>query len=680
MSLVRNIFGAIRSAWSRRPSAAKRSRRHILSGVDQLDHRQLLTVGFSGNVINDFPAATGPGVKFLTGGPVDQPIIPPDLQGVITNTGFNLEGIALSYDPVRDVLSVGILQPDNGLTGQRVIAGDADNNLNSATESPAVQAIDPLFTDFPDLLSTEGMGVYFDLNDDGTPDIIAGINDNPFGTKELQVARAVIVNPAQRPLFGTQLPGYEDNIYLVNSPNHPAMEFSIKNFRALYQEVMGTPLTTTQEMSAGAFGSPSASTRMSESHYLPQSFNTEEVSPAADLAIRKLDNPDPVNVGGTLVYTLLVNNNGPFANDTVNVSDTIPAGVNVISITPSQGTVTTTPSGFTANLGNIAAGGSASITVVVQPTAIGNVVNTATVSSGNPWIRDPDPSNNTSTVTTTVIGPKMCPPILVNPHHGGIINTAHATLIRVNVFGTPDFDVNSIVADTVNLSGAKPVGDFTRYINGDQIPDRTFLFLGNDPAFDSLPRGYTTVVLAGNMTDGSTFGAQAIVFNVNGGQFSQVRARDVKQYVGDLVTAIRATNPQVGLVDVLYPNLVPTGGPVRTQAVRAIQSESNPGNVMLGSSSVRIPGVKASRTTVLTPVQSDPTSGVQLGSSTVQIPYTTGKTGPIVIDNASQAGQGTTRRGTAKAAQSVKISQGMTRQAGVGAKLSSSIDDFTLAY
>ncbi len=640
-----------------------------------------MTVAFSGNVINDFPAATGPGVKFLTGGPVDQPIIPPDLQGVITKTGFNLEGIALSYDPTADILSIGILQPDNGLTGQRVIAGDADNNLNSATESAAVLGIDPLFTDFPDMLSTEGMGVYFDLNADGTPDIIAGINDQPFGTKELQVARAVVVNPASRPAFGTQLPGFENNIYMVNSPNHPAFEFSIKNFKQLYQQVVGTPLTTIQPMTAGAFGSPSASTRMSESHYLPQAFNWQDVSPAADLAIRKIDNPDPVRVGDSLVYTLLVNNNGPFANDTVNVSDTIPTGVNVISITPSQGTVATTPTGFTASLGNIAAGGSASITVVVQPTATGTILNTATVSSGNDFIRDPDLTNNTATATTRVNGPMFCPPILVNPHHASIINTAHATLIRVHVFGTAELDVNSIVADTVNLSGATPVGDFTRYINGDQLPDRTFLFLGTDPAFDALPSGYTTVTLAGRTTDGSQFDSQAIVFNVNGGkEFTQVRARDVKRYVGDLVNEIRATNPQVRLVDVLYPELMPTGGPVRTQVVRTIQAQSGSNQAALGSSTVRIPGVRAGRVQVINPVVSDPTSGVQLGSSTVSIPFSSGKTGPIVIDNASQAGQATTRRAVPRAAQSVKIPTGVTRQAGVGAKLSSSIDDFTLAY
>jgi uncharacterized repeat protein (TIGR01451 family) len=640
-----------------------------------------MTVAFSGNVINDFPASTGPGVKFLTGGTVNQPIIPADLQPVITTTGFNLEGIALSYDPVSDVLSVGILQPDNGLTSQDVIAGDADNNLNSATESPAVLAIDPLFTDFPDLLSTEGMGVYFDLNADGTPDIIAGINDNPFGTKELQVAQAVVINPAQRPAFGTQLPGFEDNIYLVNSPNHPAMEFSIKNFRQLYQQVIGSPLTTTQPMTAGAFGSPSASTRMSESHYLPQEFNWQEVSPAADLAIRKLDNPDPVRVDGTLVYTVIVNNNGPFANDTVNVSDTIPAGVNVVSITPSQGTVATTPTGFTANLGAIAAGGSASITVVVQPTAIGTVFNTAVVSSGNPWIRDPNPDNNTATTDTTVIGPEFCPPILVNPHRTGVINTAHATLIRVNVFGTDTFDVNNIVADTVNLSGAIPVGDFTQYINGDRIPDRTFLFLGNDPAFASLPAGYTTVVLSGDLTDGSSFHAQSIVFNVNQGNFSAVRARDVEKFVGDLVHEIRATNPPLRLIDTLYPTLATAGKGARGQAIRSMQSMNLADRPALGSSTVRIPGVRAGHSSGLVTVDNGLNySGVQLGSSTVSIPLTNGKTGPIVIDNASQVSSQTTRRAAARPSRTVAIPQGMTRKAGLGAKVSQSVDDFTLAY
>jgi len=189
------------------------------------------------------------------------------------------------------------------------------------------------------------------------------------------------------------------------------------------------------------------------------------------------------------------------------------------------------------------------------------------------------------------------------------------------------------------------------------------------------------VTLAGRTTDGSEFGSQAIVFNVNGGkEFTQVRARDVKRYVGDLVNEIRATNPSVRLVDVLYPELMPTGGPVRTQAVRTIQALPGSNQAALGSSTVRIPGGRASRVQGINPVVADPTSGVQLGSSTVSIPFSAGKSGPIVIDNACQAGQATTRRAVNRAAQSVKIPTGMTRQAGVGAKISSSIDDFTLAY
>lgn len=651
-----------------------------------------MTVAFSGNVINDFPAATGPGVKFLTGGAVEQPVVPVDLEDLITVTGFNLEGIALSYDPVGDELYVGILQPGNGTTTQRVIAGDTDNNLNSATVAPDVKAVDSNFEDFPDLLSTEGMGVYFDLNADGTPDIIAGIQpDNPFGNKQFQVARAVVVPFTTRPDFGAELPGYAGNFYLVNSPNHPAMEFSISRFSELYQNVMGSPLTTTQNMAAGAFGKPASISRISEANYRSQPYSMQDVSPAADLAIRKLDNPNPVRVGDTLVYTLIVNNLGPFDNDQVNVSDLIQPGVNVISITPSQGSVLTNPSGFTANLGTIAAGGSASITVVTKPTITGDIRNSTVVTSGNPWIRDPNPANNTSEVLTKVLGPIVCPPILVNPHEAGVINTAHDTFIRVNVYGTSQLDVESIDPSTVNLSGAQPIGYFKRYLNGDQLPDITYIFMGSDAAFDALPRGYATVALAGSTNDGSSFDAGAIVFNVDEGCFGQVRARDIKKFAGDLVHEIRALNPPLRLVDVIDVNRIPAKGPFRARAIEQLQASSGLNAQMqarsglnaqaLGSSTVRIPGVRAARgnrINVVNPVDDAPITGVKLGSSVVQIPFVSGKTGPIVIDNASKIGEATTRRIIPKATPTVKIARGMTRQASVGAKLASSIEDFTL--
>ena len=61
------------------------------------------------------------------------------------------------------------------------------------------------------------------------------------------------------------------------------------------------------------------------------------------------------------------------------------------------------PKGGTVNcnLGDLANGTSASITIVVTPTRPGTLANTATV-SGNET--DPNPLNNSATATTTVIG------------------------------------------------------------------------------------------------------------------------------------------------------------------------------------------------------------------------------------------------------------------------------------
>lgn len=677
MPLLRNILGAIRSVWSIRPRPVKKSRRHKLTGIDLLDHRQMLTVGFTGNVINDFPVATGPGVAFLTGGPSLQPSIPPALSSLISVTGFNLDGIALSYDPTADELFVGILQPDNGQTGQKVIAGDADNNLNSATVDPAILATPGFnnFVDQPDLGVDEEMGVYLDLNNDSVPDIIAGVAGTPTTNKRYQVALANNVAPGPTPpQFGAELPGFAGNIYLVNDPAHPAMEFSIKNFSTLYQTVIGTPLSPTQVMTAGAVGRSSSSTGISEGVYFAQAFNWEDVSPATDLSIVKTDAPDPVRTGNQLVYTLYVNNNGTFADNAVTVTDAIPAGVNVISITPSQGTATTTPTGFTANLGAIAAGGSAAITVVVEPTIIGSIINTATVTGS---IRDTDPTNNTSSVTTQVIGPESCPPILVNPHYSGVINTNHPTYIRVNVFGSSMFDVNMIDPTTVRLSGATPVDNFTLYINGDQNLDRTFVFSGNDPAFNTLPAGFTTVMLTGQTTNGTTFASQAIVYNVNSGNWDPKRAQQVVTAVSQSAKYMRQFN------SISAASAQAQIASVGSSGINA--PSTNGQGVKLGSSTVKIPGVNANSQTPRVQVQRPAVAqnqGVQLGSTSVRIPITNGFGSPVIVTNAGTAGNKAASATQVKLNRqnTVQINRTNTTGPRVRANIANNINDFVAAY
>ncbi|MBX6313452.1 MAG: right-handed parallel beta-helix repeat-containing protein [Isosphaeraceae bacterium] len=131
--------------------------------------------------------------------------------------------------------------------------------------------------------------------------------------------------------------------------------------------------------------------------------NTSEFSNAitlpADLAVTKVDSPDPAAVGQDLVYTVTVTNRGPYDALGVLLTDTLPAGVTFVSAT---GGATPVEGVLTFNLGTMAPGASATISILVRPNATGVIANSARVTSRS---TDPDPSNNTATQETTVEEP-----------------------------------------------------------------------------------------------------------------------------------------------------------------------------------------------------------------------------------------------------------------------------------
>jgi len=132
-----------------------------------------------------------------------------------------------------------------------------------------------------------------------------------------------------------------------------------------------------------------------------------------DLAVGITDSPDPVQVGQNLTYTIIVANNGPGNPTNVMMTDTLPASVNFVSANPSQGSCSGT-SAVTCNLGSLPAFGSATVTLVVTPTADGPLSNTAI--APNPG--DPFPSNNSATASTTVLPvatPTPTPPTTPTP-------------------------------------------------------------------------------------------------------------------------------------------------------------------------------------------------------------------------------------------------------------------------
>jgi uncharacterized repeat protein (TIGR01451 family) len=197
-------------------------------------------------------------------------------------------------------------------------------------------------------------------------------------------------------------------------------------------------------------------------------FSLSVQATEANLSITKIDSPDPVTFGNNLTYTINVNNSnaaGTATASNVQVTDPIPANTTLVSATSSQGSCPPPPnpgdsSGtVTCNLGTINAGGSATVTIVVRPTAAavsaGSVSNTATVSSPN------DPTNSSSTTTTAVNAANLsitksdsADPVLVNGNFSYTLSVSNAA----GAGQATSVTVSDTLPSGVTLNGPLPAG------------------------------------------------------------------------------------------------------------------------------------------------------------------------------------------------------------------------------
>lgn len=129
-----------------------------------------------------------------------------------------------------------------------------------------------------------------------------------------------------------------------------------------------------------------------------------------DLALAISDSPDPVSAGGPLTYLLEVTNDGPAAATGIALSDPLPVEVSVVSVSASQGSCTTDPT-VDCDLGALAVGGSAAVTIVVRVdgAVVGSLTNAAGVLAAE---TDLDLTDNTATETTEVLSSSRRPPTL----------------------------------------------------------------------------------------------------------------------------------------------------------------------------------------------------------------------------------------------------------------------------
>ena len=127
---------------------------------------------------------------------------------------------------------------------------------------------------------------------------------------------------------------------------------------------------------------------------------TTPIVASADIEVIKTSNMDTAVPGETFSYTITVTNLGPSAAQSIVLTDDIPD----VILNPEyslDGGVTFQPWNGNLSIGTLDAGEIRSIIIrgTVSQTAVGTIINTATISSPTP---DPNPDNNTSTDETDI--------------------------------------------------------------------------------------------------------------------------------------------------------------------------------------------------------------------------------------------------------------------------------------
>src|SRR5215471_3269197 len=132
------------------------------------------------------------------------------------------------------------------------------------------------------------------------------------------------------------------------------------------------------------------------------SGNVAVVNETADLAVTKtVDNAMPL-LGTPITFTLTVTNHGPAAATNVVLADVLPAGLNFVSATVSQGTLASLPPGPPLwQVGTLANGASAVLKLTVVTAAAEFLVNSTAVGTNDQF--DPNLTNNTAQVPVTVL-------------------------------------------------------------------------------------------------------------------------------------------------------------------------------------------------------------------------------------------------------------------------------------
>jgi uncharacterized repeat protein (TIGR01451 family) len=148
---------------------------------------------------------------------------------------------------------------------------------------------------------------------------------------------------------------------------------------------------------------------------------------SADLGLSQVVSTNLAIVGQNLVYTLTLTNAGPSTAAGVIVTNSLPAGVSLVSGSPAY---TLAGGSVVWGIGQLTANTSTNLTLTVTPSAPGSITNIATV-----WSTSFDA--NSANSTTTLVTPVDAPPVISAPPTNATVIVGGNANFSVTATGTP---------------------------------------------------------------------------------------------------------------------------------------------------------------------------------------------------------------------------------------------------
>ncbi len=347
------------------------------------------------------------------------------------------------------------------------------------------------------------------------------------------------------------------NVSLISAGSSQGICSSVNNLVicSLGSLNQGSNATATIQVRALNVGTITATSAVSANQTDPAPGNntasiTTTVTPAADLSL-SMSGPPSVIIGSNVTYQLTVQNLGPSPATGVDVNDTLPAGVTLVSITNLQGTSSVTNGIVSCVLTNsLVAGGSATMSITINTSPLNGqvpvtIVNSASVAADQ---ADPNSANNSASASTLVDFPRVNIVAngatligVVGPPTNGMINPAQVVTINFSLQNIGNINASNVFATLLGTGGI--------VTNSPQAKS-----YGTLAPAASAPAQF---VFAVNATNGATITA---TLQLSGGATNQVKFNFVLPSVNTFANTNNIIIPDHGPATNGYPSPIVVSG------------------------------------------------------------------------------------------------------------------------